>query len=80
MLVLDTFFKDGAFVPDEPVANIKEGQKVRITIEEETEFLERQSRAFKKAKKLIEESKDEILPDDFPARIKFRTPEEVEAL
>jgi predicted DNA-binding antitoxin AbrB/MazE fold protein len=76
MLVLDTFFKSGVFVPNEPIANFKEGQKVRITIEEETEK-ERRIRLWDESLKLLDESSDEMLPDDFPVGLQFRTPEEI---
>jgi predicted DNA-binding antitoxin AbrB/MazE fold protein len=77
MLVIQALFRNGQFIPENPVS-LPENSKVSITIEEkEKEF---DFEAYKKLwDEIIEEieNSDEVLPDNFPMRVKFRTPEEL---
>jgi predicted DNA-binding antitoxin AbrB/MazE fold protein len=87
MLVIEALFRNGQFIPENPVS-LPENSKVSLTIEEkETEygtpkgFNQRDnSEAWGEFERAIREIRDEALPDDFPTRIKFRTPEEIETL
>ena len=79
MLVVNGFFENGVFVPEKPLANIIGRQRATLTIAEDEEN-ERQKRilAWREFGRAIRAS-DEILEGE-PERIRFRTPEEIDAL
>ena len=79
MLVINGFLENGVFVPEKPLANIKGRQRAVLNIYE-TGKNEKQERinAWKEFSQAIRAS-DEVLEGE-PERIRFRTPEEVEAL
>lgn len=77
MLIIDGFIESGVFIPEKPLTNIKGRQKAVLHIEDE---FEKQNRitAWKEFSQAIK-SCDEILEGE-PERIRFRTPEDIEAL
>jgi predicted DNA-binding antitoxin AbrB/MazE fold protein len=79
MLIVDGFFENGVFVPEKPLANIKGRQKAVLNIEE-TDKSEKRERlsAWQEFSRAIRTS-DEPLEGE-PQRIRFRTPQEIEAL
>ena len=79
MLVVYGFFENGVFVPERPLTNIKGRQRATLNIEE-TSKDEKQERlnAWQEFSRTIRAS-DEVLEGE-PGRIRFRTPEEIEAL
>ena len=79
MLVINGFFENGVFIPEKPLVNIKGRQRAVLNIDE-TDKDEKQRRlnAWREFSRTIRAS-DEILEGE-PERIRFRTPEEVEAL
>ena len=79
MLIVDGFFENGVFVPEKPLANIKGRQRAVLNIEE-TGKDDKQNRlkAWKEFSHAIRTS-DEVLEGE-PQRIRFRTPQEIEAL
>jgi predicted DNA-binding antitoxin AbrB/MazE fold protein len=87
MLVIEALFRNGQFIPESPVS-LPENSKVSLTIEEENnengkpgEINQKENReAWWEFERAIREIKDEALSGDFPTRVKFRTPEEIESL
>ena len=79
MLVVNGFFENGVFIPEKPLANIKGRQRAILNIDE-TDIDEKQERlhAWREFSRAIRAS-DEILEGE-PEKIRFRTPEEMEAL
>ncbi|GHU08431.1 hypothetical protein FACS1894151_04320 [Spirochaetia bacterium] len=76
MLVIDGFFDNSnRFIPDRPII-IPQNKKVVVTIEEENVMLEKQITVFAEARKMLDDSADEILPDDFPQKVKWFRPTE----
>jgi hypothetical protein len=79
MLVVNGFFENGVFVPEKPLANIKGRQKAVLNIEEAgKDNKQNRLRAWQEFSHAIRTS-DEILEGE-PQRIRFRTPQEIEAL
>jgi len=79
MLVVNGFFENGVFVPEKPLTNIKGRQRAILNIDE-TNKNENQERinAWQEFSRVIR-SNNETLEGE-PERIRFRTPEEIEAL
>jgi len=79
MLVVEGFFENGVFIPKEPLVNIKGRQRAILNIDE-TGNDEKQKRlnAWQEFSQAIRAS-DEILEGE-PEKIRFKTPEEIEAL
>ena len=79
MLIVNGFFENGVFVPEKPLANIKGRQRAVLNIEE-TGKDDRQNRlkAWQEFSYSIRTS-DETLEGE-PQRIRFRTPQEIDAL
>jgi predicted DNA-binding antitoxin AbrB/MazE fold protein len=79
MLVVNGFFENGVFVPEKPLATIKGRQRAVLNIDE-TDKDERQERlnAWREFSRTIR-TDGEILEGE-PQRIRFRAPEEIEAL
>ena len=80
MLVVNGFFENGVFVPEKPLPNIMGRQRAVLSIEETcgTEEKQRRLRAWQEFSLAVKAS-DETLEGE-PERIRFRTPEEIEAL
>jgi hypothetical protein len=82
MLIMGAMFRDGKFIPDNHVS-LPENSKVSLTIEEREpqhktiKEIDQQanSKAWGEFLEELEKINDEILPDDFPVRLKFRSPE-----
>jgi hypothetical protein len=87
MLVTEALFRNGQFIPEGPIS-LPENSRVSLTIEEkkaEHRTLlgpnqRENSEAWGEFERAIREIKDEVLPDDFPTRIKFRTPKGIDSL
>ena len=79
MLVVNGFFENGVFVPEKPLANIKGRQRAVLNIDE-TDRNEKQERlrAWQEFSRAIRTSNEPL--EGEPQRIRFRTPEETEAL
>jgi hypothetical protein len=79
MLVVNGFFENGVFVPEKPLANIKGRQRAVLNIDE-TDRNEKQERlnAWQEFSRVIRTSNEPL--EGEPQRIRFRTPEEIEAL
>jgi predicted DNA-binding antitoxin AbrB/MazE fold protein len=79
MLVVNGFFENGVFVPEKPLANIKGRQRAVLNIDE-TDRNEKQKRlsAWQEFSRVIRTSNEPL--EGEPQRIRFRTPEEIEAL
>jgi predicted DNA-binding antitoxin AbrB/MazE fold protein len=79
MLTIEGYFEGGQFIPDKPVV-IPERTKAVVTIEENEAFeREKNKKAWGEFLEAIEKAKDETL-EGFPARLKFKTPKEIDAL
>ena len=81
MLVIDGFFENGVFTPNNLIASVKGRCEATLTIKEDTMEQERQERIkrWEEIKKLLADSEEEILTGQ-PERIHFRTPDEIESL
>ena len=79
MLIIEGFFENGVFVPEKPLTNIKGRQRAVLNIDE-TGRDEKQDRinAWREFSRVIRTS-NEILEGE-PERIRFRTPDELQAL
>jgi len=79
MLAVNGFFENGVFVPERPLANIKGRQRAVLNIDE-TDKNEKQERlrAWREFSQTIRTSNESL--EGEPERIRFRTPEDVEAL
>jgi hypothetical protein len=79
MLVVNGFFENGVFVPEKPLANIKGRQRAVLNIDE-TDRNEKQERlnAWQEFSRVIRTNNEPL--EGEPERIRFRTPEDVEAL
>ena len=79
MLIIEGFFENGVFVPEKPLTNIKGRQRAVLNIDE-TGQDEKQDRinAWREFSRAIRTS-NEILEGE-PERIRFRTPDELQAL
>ena len=79
MLVVNGFFENGVFVPERPLANIKGRQRAVLSIDETSkDGRSERLNAWQEFSRTIRAS-DEVLEGE-PERIRFRTPEEIEAL
>ena len=78
MLVVDGFFENGVFTPNNPVVNIKGRQEATLTIKEFNVEQER-IKKWKEIKEMLAESEDEMLEGE-PDRLHLKTPEEIDAL
>jgi len=79
MLVVNGFFENGVFVPEKPLVNIKGRQRAVLNIEEtDKDDKQNRLRAWQEFSYAIRTS-DETLEGE-PQRIRFRTPQEIEAL
>jgi hypothetical protein len=80
LLVLEGYFEGGRFITDTPY--IPEGKKTIVTVLDETVDGEKEQKAYQKLwDEIIDaiETSDEVLEGE-PERLRFRTPEETEAL
>jgi predicted DNA-binding antitoxin AbrB/MazE fold protein len=79
MLVVNGFFENGVFIPEKPLADIKGRQRAVLNIDE-TDRNEKQDRlsAWQEFSRVIR-TNNELLEGE-PQRIRFRTPEEIDAL
>jgi hypothetical protein len=79
MLVVNGFFENGVFIPEKPLADIKGIQKAVLNIDE-TDRNEKQERlsAWQEFSHVIRTNNEPL--EGEPQRIRFRTPEEIEAL
>jgi predicted DNA-binding antitoxin AbrB/MazE fold protein len=79
MLVVNGFFENGVFIPEKPLVDIKGRQRAVLNIDE-TDRNEKQERlsAWQEFSRVIR-TNNELLEGE-PQRIRFRTPEEIEAL
>ena len=79
MLVVNGFFENGVFVPEKPLANIKGRQRAVLNIDE-TDKNEKQERlsAWQEFSHVIRTNNEPL--EGEPQRIRFKTPEEIEAL
>jgi len=79
MLVVNGFFENGEFTPEKPLVNIKGRQRAVLSIEE-TGKDEKQERlkAWREFSRTVR-ADAEVLEGE-PERIRFRIPEEIEAL
>ena len=80
MLVVDGYFENGVFTPNKPVVNINGRQEATLTIKE-SDIQEQQERIKRwgEIKKMLADSDDELLEGE-PERVRFMTPEEIDAL
>jgi len=81
LLVVEGYFEDGRFIPNNPI-RIPEGKKTIVTVLDEAINAEKERKAYKKLwDEIIDEieNSDEVLEGE-PERLRFRTPEETEAL
>jgi hypothetical protein len=78
MLVVNGFFENGVFVPEKPLANIKGRQRAVLNIDEtdKNEKLERFN-AWQEFSHVIRTNNEPL--EGEPERIRFRTPETIEA-
>jgi len=79
MLVVNGFFENGVFVPEKPLVNIKGRQRAVLNIDE-TDRNEKQERlnAWQEFSRAIRNDNEPL--EGEPQRIRFRTPEQIEAL
>jgi len=79
MLVVNGFFENGVFVPEKPLTNIKGRQRAVLNIDE-TDKNEKQERlsAWQEFSHVIRTNNEPL--EGEPQRIRFKTPEEIEAL
>jgi len=79
MLIVNGFFKNGVFVPEKPLANIKGRQRAVLNIDE-TDKNEKQKRlsAWQEFSRAIRTDNEPL--EGEPQKIRFRTPEEIEVL
>jgi hypothetical protein len=80
MLVVDGYFENGTFTPNRPVVNVNGRQEATLTIKE-SDARERQERikTWGEIKRMLADSDDELLEGE-PERIRFMTPEKIDAL
>jgi len=81
LLVIDGFFENGVFTPNNLIAGVEGRREATLTIKEDTMEQERQERIkrWEEIKRLLADSEEEILAGE-PERIHFRTPDEIDAL
>jgi len=80
LLVLEGYFERGRFITDTPY--IPEGKKTIVTVLDEAVDKDKEQKAYQKLwDEIIDEieNSDEVLEGE-PERLRFRTPEETEAL
>jgi hypothetical protein len=79
MLVVNGFFENGVFVPEKPLVNIKGRQRAVLNIDE-TDRNKNQERlnAWQEFSRAIRTDNEQL--EGEPQGIRFRTPEEIEAL
>jgi hypothetical protein len=81
LLTFQGYFEAGRFIADPPV-HIPEGKKTIVTVLDEAADRDKKREAYKKLwDEIIDEieNSDEVLEGE-PERLRFRTPEETEAL
>ena len=78
MFVINGFFENGVFVPEKPLANVKGRQKAILSIAETKDEKQERLNAWHEFSRAVKAS-GEMLEGE-PQRIRFRTPEEIEAL
>ena len=81
LLTVQGYFEAGQFIADTPI-QIPEGRKTIVTVLDEKVEKDRKLAAHKKLwREIIEDLQncDEVLEGE-PERIRFRTPEEIDAL
>jgi hypothetical protein len=79
MLVVSGFFENGVFIPDRSLSYIKGRQRAVLNIDELDEGkLQGRIDAWREFSRAVRAS-DEVLEGE-PERIRFRTPEQFEAL
>ena len=80
MLVIQGFFENGVFTPNEPVFGLKGRQEATLTIQEtgKKNNISEQAEIWVEILDSLQGSDEELLGE--PERIHFRTPEEIDAL
>jgi hypothetical protein len=80
MLVVNGFFENGVFVPAEPITAIQGRQAATLTIKEAGEEQKKQERiqAWREFSRAIRTSTEQL--EGEPEKLRFRNPEEIEAL
>jgi hypothetical protein len=81
LLVVEGYFEAGRFITDTPV-HIPEGKKTIVTVLDEAVNKDQERKAYQKLwDEIINdiENSDEVLEGE-PERIRFKTPEEIDAL
>ncbi|MDR1804225.1 MAG: DUF104 domain-containing protein [Treponema sp.] len=81
LLTVEGYFENGRFIPNTSI-HIPEGKKTIVTILDEEVNKEKEQKMYKKLwDEIIDEieNSDEALEGE-PERLRFRTPEETEAL
>jgi predicted DNA-binding antitoxin AbrB/MazE fold protein len=94
MLVINGFIENGVFIPNQPIP-IQKRMEASLEIKDVSKIEDKKAGSYRTVKEISQKENrsaweefekairgitDEDLPDDFPTRIKFRTPEEIEAL
>ena len=78
MLVVEGFFENGVFVPKKPLANIKGRQRAVLSIDEKGNDEEQERlNAWREFSRAIRASEEKL--EGEPERIRFKSPEEIEA-
>lgn len=80
MLVVQGFFENGVFTPNEPVMSVKGRQEATLTIKEHSEKRERQKQKnqWTDIIKALQTCDEELKGE--PEKVHFKTPEEIDAL
>jgi predicted DNA-binding antitoxin AbrB/MazE fold protein len=78
MLVIDGFFENGVFVPEKPLVNIKGRQRAVLNIDETENKKQERLNAWQEFSRVIRTNNEPL--EGEPEKIRFRTPEEIEAL
>ena len=80
MLVIQGFFENGIFTPNEPVFGVQGRQEATLTIQEtaERKEIQEQARIWTEILEELRNCKEELIGE--PERIHFRAPEEIDAL
>ena len=80
MLIIQGFFENGVFTPNEPVFGVKGRQEATLTIQEpdEEDAVLEQAGKWTEILEELQNCKEELTGE--PERIHLRTPEEIDAL